>query len=73
MVDFIPARVDSESPIYQLFDRELYEDFTFSEKYPSTYADLAHRSVGGMVPYVNFLHKSLENNYQGWNVAKGRA
>ena len=30
----IIARVDSESPIYQLFDKELYEDFTFSERYP---------------------------------------
>jgi cation diffusion facilitator CzcD-associated flavoprotein CzcO len=27
--------VDSESPIYQLFDRELYEDFTFKERYSS--------------------------------------
>lgn len=26
--------MDSESPIYQLFDKELYEDFTFSERYP---------------------------------------
>ncbi|KAH0845740.1 Cyclopentanone 1,2-monooxygenase [Fonsecaea pedrosoi] len=29
------ARVDSESPIYQLFDRDLYEDFTFKERYSS--------------------------------------
>lgn len=29
----VAARVDSESPIYQLFDRELYEDFTFKERY----------------------------------------
>ncbi|APA06376.1 hypothetical protein sscle_01g011460 [Sclerotinia sclerotiorum 1980 UF-70] len=28
------ARVDSPSPIYQLYDKELYEDFTFTEKYP---------------------------------------
>lgn len=25
--------MDSESPIYQLFDRDLYEDFTFKERY----------------------------------------
>lgn len=28
------ARVDSDTPIYQLFDKELYEDFTYSERYP---------------------------------------
>ncbi|EOD47277.1 putative cyclopentanone -monooxygenase protein [Neofusicoccum parvum UCRNP2] len=27
------ARVDSDSPIYQLFDSELYKDFTFKERY----------------------------------------
>ncbi|KAK0335045.1 hypothetical protein LTR91_005009 [Friedmanniomyces endolithicus] len=27
------ARVDSDTPIYQLFDKELYEDFTFKERY----------------------------------------
>ncbi|QSZ29015.1 hypothetical protein DSL72_003525 [Monilinia vaccinii-corymbosi] len=27
------ARVDSESPIYQLFGKELWEDFTFKEKF----------------------------------------
>ncbi|KAB8291076.1 hypothetical protein EYC80_009764 [Monilinia laxa] len=27
------ARVDSDTPIYQLFDRELWEDFTFKEKF----------------------------------------
>ncbi|QDS70788.1 hypothetical protein FKW77_004242 [Venturia effusa] len=27
------ARVDSDTPIYQLFDRELWEDFTFKERY----------------------------------------
>ncbi|KAK3718586.1 hypothetical protein LTR37_005090 [Vermiconidia calcicola] len=27
------TRVDSESPIYQLFDRELYMDFNFKERY----------------------------------------
>ncbi|KAF3406344.1 Baeyer-Villiger monooxygenase [Talaromyces pinophilus] len=29
------ARVDSDAPVYQLFDRELWEDFTFSERFPS--------------------------------------
>lgn len=28
------ARVDSDAPIYQLFDKELWEDFTFKEKFP---------------------------------------
>ncbi|CAD6447237.1 b13af049-c611-46d5-9c7a-767081e2ecbd [Sclerotinia trifoliorum] len=28
------ARVDSPAPIYQLYDKELWEDFTFTEKYP---------------------------------------
>jgi len=28
------ARVDSDSPIYQLYDKDLYEDFTFTERYP---------------------------------------
>ncbi|TGO22339.1 hypothetical protein BPAE_0172g00220 [Botrytis paeoniae] len=28
------ARVDSDTPIYQLFDKELWEDFTFKEKFP---------------------------------------
>lgn len=28
------ARVDSDTPIYQLFDKELWEDFTFKERYP---------------------------------------
>ncbi|KAK7548812.1 cyclohexanone monooxygenase [Phyllosticta citricarpa] len=27
------ARVDSDTPIYQLFEPELYEDFTFKERY----------------------------------------
>jgi len=27
------ARVDSDTPIYQLFDKELWEDFTFRERY----------------------------------------
>ncbi|KAK6441046.1 hypothetical protein LTR95_002727 [Oleoguttula sp. CCFEE 5521] len=27
------ARVDSDAPIYQLFDKDLYEDFTFTERY----------------------------------------
>lgn len=26
--------------------------------------------AGGMVEYVDSLHKSLENDYQGWNVVK---
>ena len=33
IADLLPARVDSESPIYQLFDRELYMDFNFKERY----------------------------------------
>jgi len=28
------ARVDSDTPIYQLFDKELWEDFTYKERYP---------------------------------------
>ncbi|WPH04657.1 cyclohexanone monooxygenase [Acrodontium crateriforme] len=28
------ARVDSDTPIYQLFDKELWEDWTFKERYP---------------------------------------
>lgn len=28
------ARVDSDTPIYQLFDKELWEDFTYDERYP---------------------------------------
>lgn len=27
--------MDSDAPVYQLFDRELWEDFTFSERFPS--------------------------------------
>jgi cation diffusion facilitator CzcD-associated flavoprotein CzcO len=27
------ARVDTDTPIYQLFDKELWEDFTFKERY----------------------------------------
>lgn len=27
------ARVDSDTPIYQLFDKDLWEDFTFKERY----------------------------------------
>ena len=27
------ARVDSDTPIYQLYDKELWEDFTFKERY----------------------------------------
>lgn len=30
------ARVDSDTPIYQLFDKELWEDFTFKERYAGT-------------------------------------
>ncbi|KAM3424604.1 hypothetical protein BST61_g6594 [Cercospora zeina] len=29
------ARVDSDTPIYQLFDKELWEDFTYQERYPA--------------------------------------
>ncbi|EME41043.1 hypothetical protein DOTSEDRAFT_74545 [Dothistroma septosporum NZE10] len=29
------ARVDSDTPIYQLFDKELWEDFTYKERYPA--------------------------------------
>jgi cation diffusion facilitator CzcD-associated flavoprotein CzcO len=28
------ARVDTDTPIYQLFDKEIWEDFTFKERYP---------------------------------------
>lgn len=28
------ARVDSDFPAYQLFDKDLWEDFTFSERFP---------------------------------------
>lgn len=28
------ARVDSDAPIYQLFDKEVYQDFNFQERYP---------------------------------------
>ena len=31
---YLGARVDSEMPMYQLFDRELWEGFTFQERYP---------------------------------------
>jgi cation diffusion facilitator CzcD-associated flavoprotein CzcO len=27
--------VDSDSPLYQLFDKEIWQDFTFKERYPS--------------------------------------
>lgn len=27
------ARVDTDTPIYQLFDKELWDDFTFKERY----------------------------------------
>jgi cation diffusion facilitator CzcD-associated flavoprotein CzcO len=29
------ARVDSDAPLYQLFDRELWADFSFTERYPA--------------------------------------
>lgn len=29
------ARVDTDTPIYQLFDRELWQDYTFKERYAS--------------------------------------
>lgn len=28
------ARVDSDAPIYQIFDKEVYQDFEFRERYP---------------------------------------
>jgi cation diffusion facilitator CzcD-associated flavoprotein CzcO len=28
------ARVDTDAPVYQLYDKELWEDFTFKERYP---------------------------------------
>lgn len=28
------ARVDTDSPAYQLFDKELWDEFTFTERYP---------------------------------------
>lgn len=28
------ARVDSDAPLYQLFDKEIWEDFSFHERYP---------------------------------------
>jgi len=28
------ARVDSDTPSYQFFDKEIWEDFTFSERFP---------------------------------------
>ena len=28
------ARVDTDTPIYQIFDKELWKDFTFRERYP---------------------------------------
>lgn len=28
------ARVDTDSPVYQLFDKELWNEFTFTERYP---------------------------------------
>ena len=27
------ARVDTDAPIYQLYDKEIWEDFTFKERY----------------------------------------
>jgi cation diffusion facilitator CzcD-associated flavoprotein CzcO len=36
VLELLPgARVDSDSPMYQLFDKELREDYTFTEKYPA--------------------------------------
>lgn len=28
------ARVDSDAPIYQMFDKEIWQGFTFKERYP---------------------------------------
>jgi cation diffusion facilitator CzcD-associated flavoprotein CzcO len=53
------ARVDSPSPIYQFFDKDLYEKYTFKEKYPG-WAELRN--------YFNFietewdLRKDIEYN-----------
>jgi cation diffusion facilitator CzcD-associated flavoprotein CzcO len=29
------ARVDTDTPVYQFFEKELYDDFTYKERYPS--------------------------------------
>ena len=29
------ARVDSDAPLYQLFDKEMWDDFSFTERYPA--------------------------------------
>ncbi|KAI9671786.1 MAG: hypothetical protein M1831_003314 [Alyxoria varia] len=29
------ARVDSDAPIYQLFDKDIWQDFSFTERYPA--------------------------------------
>ena len=29
------ARVDSDAPLYQMFDKDLWTDFDFTERYPS--------------------------------------
>lgn len=30
------ARVDTDLPVYQFFDKEIWEDFTFSERFPGS-------------------------------------
>lgn len=47
------ARVDSDAPIYQLFEKEVYEDFKFKERYP-----------GGpeLRRYFDYLDKKLDVN-----------
>jgi cation diffusion facilitator CzcD-associated flavoprotein CzcO len=65
------ARVDTDSPIYQLFDKELWEDWTFKERYelaPLSYldtADIKHRYPGGKE-----LKKYFEYVDQKWGLSK---
>ncbi|KAL9052213.1 MAG: hypothetical protein Q9162_005538 [Coniocarpon cinnabarinum] len=45
------ARVDSDAPIYQLFDKEIWEEFSFKERYPG-WQELRR--------YFDFLDRKLE-------------
>jgi len=47
------ARVDSDAPIYQLFEKEVWSDFSFKERYP-----------GGpeLRRYFDYLDKKLDVN-----------
>lgn len=47
------ARVDSDAPIYQLFDKELWEDFVFRERYAG-WRELRR--------YFDYLEQKLEIN-----------